>query len=97
MHELLFITVEDAEHRCTGAFEQFPEAAVQRVFVTLDPASVLQYSKKFRDLLGLGEPLVDGLAIQAAVVGMHVLTERPLALKHRDHFLLQVERLDHLS
>ncbi len=57
----------------------------------------MQHGKKLRDLVGLGKPLVDRLAVQTAIVGMHVLTKGPLALQHGDHFLLQIERLDDLG
>ncbi|RMS98534.1 hypothetical protein ALP57_200194 [Pseudomonas coronafaciens pv. oryzae] len=97
MHQLFFVAVEHAEHRRTSAFEQLPETAVNRVFVTLDPAPVLQHSKKLRNLIRLGQPLIDCFSIQTAVVGMHMLTERALALEHGYNFLLEIERLNDLA
>ncbi|MNP01141.1 hypothetical protein D3C76_929450 [compost metagenome] len=95
MQQLFFVATEHAEHGRRIALDQLPEAAFPGWAMPFYPALALQRAEKILDLARRRQPLVDGLAFDLAVIGMHVLAEAAFAFEHGDHFLVQVETCNH--
>lgn len=92
--QLLFISAEHAEHRCSGALHDAPEAALGRVLSAHNPLLRLQRIEEAGHAVWFSQPLIDGAALQAAMVGMHELAEQALAFQRADQFLFKIEAGD---